>query len=159
MTDESVAEFIKEVENLTDKIWEKPPAKIKNMRETQEIALMRPFFKINYSFHNLRALLEELGTLKDCTKNGVLIDCLKSVTIALIESKCAFQEAIGLADTVQLLRKACKVVAKVDNAHDYMAIVDKLFIYLGKMSDRGWLDLEMHWSEVSSAHDIVDSLK
>lgn len=100
-----------------------------------------------------------LGTLRDCARGGVLIDCIKSVTIAIIETKCVFQETIGLTETTQLLRKACKVTERVQNVYDYMDIVDKLVIYLEKMSDRGWLDLGMHWSEVSSAYDMIDSLK
>ena len=159
MTDASVSEFIKEVEDLIDKIWEKPPVEIKNVKEIPKIAPLRPFFGINYAFHLLSQLRGTLITLTACARNGVSIDSIKSVTTAVIKSKCVFIEITGLTETLQLLGKTCKVIEGIENICDYVDITDRLCIYLGKLSDRGWLDLEMHWKEVSSAYDIIDSLK
>ena len=159
MADENVSEFIRELQGLIDEVWRKPPADIKNVKEEpSKVALMRTFPKVNFGFHVLNELSCTLGVLRTCAGNHVSIDSIKVVTAAILENRSIITEVCGFTDTTRLMRRASKVIEQIQNAQEYMNIVGKLNIYLGKMSEKGWLDLEMHWSELSSAYDIIDSL-
>lgn len=99
-----------------------------------------------------------LGTLRDCARGGVLIDCIKPVTISIIETKCVFQETIGLTETTQLLRKACKVIERVQNIYD-MDIVDKLVIYFRKNVRQRLVRSRNALERSFQPYDMIDSLK
>jgi hypothetical protein len=159
MINSSVSEFIEELKVNIDRIWDKPPDEIRKMKQNLNIPRMRAFFKVNYAFHDLKSIAESLSVLGTCANEGMSMDCIKAATTRFINVKCILMTASGLTDTVQLLKKASEIIEEVQNAKEYLDVVDLLNIYVRKMSDTGWLDLEMHWSEISSAYDMIDSVK
>lgn len=158
MNEISVPEFIKELDVAINRIWEKPPVEIKKLKQRQRAYPLLPFTIINYAFHYCRGLMETISVMGRCADDNVLLENLKTITIEIIKEKCIYLEVVGLSDTVRFLRRICKVMESIQKVDDFTTICTKLAMYLGKLADRGWLDLEMHWSEVSSAYDLITSL-
>jgi hypothetical protein len=159
MTEKKISDFSKELYAAVDRIFKEKPDEIRRMKQDLNAPRMRAFFKVNYTFHELKSITEILGVSVSCANEGMSLDCIKSMVTRFIEHQCILMVSQGLHDTVKLLRDACNLMEEAQTLQEYLEIVEPLSIYATKMGPAGWLDYEQHWSEVSSAWDIIDSIK
>ena len=159
MISASISDFSKELYANIDRIWEKPPDEIKKMKEDLNVPRMYAWFKVNYTFHQLKSMGELLSVSAACANEGMSLDTIKAINNRFITHQINLMKAQGLEDTVKILMKAGKMIDGAKNVEEYLAINDPLRIYVAKMGQAGWLDHEQYWSEMSSAWNIIDSLK
>src|SRR3989304_5774166 len=106
----NVSKFLKEIEELTEEIWLKPPAELENLKDPKG-TYAYSFMNVNYLYHMLRNLAGFCWMLRQQAKGAagqgeIPVKYLSAIAISTIDSYAGMVWLGGLTTTQELLRKA-----------------------------------------------------
>jgi len=166
----TVGEFLKEIEEATDTIWLEPPDELDNLKDPKG-TYAHSFMNVNYLYHMLRNLAGFLWMLRQQAKGitaqaSIPVKYLTSVAISTLDNYTGMIGLGGLTTTQGLLLKATDVLREIKkdaetnddqiNAQNFVDVMDRLSVYINKMSSNGWLDILMKWPKISCAYELME---
>jgi len=147
-----VETFLRTLDEKTATIWKEPPSELKKILEPAGPYASR-FPIVIYSYWNANALAGDLWILRRNAKSGVSLSGLIPITKSIIDSNAVSFQVYGLTDTFDLLKEASTVLGEVKDVTEYVAIAEKLVVYLNRLGMSGWLDLLVPWQKLNSAFE------
>jgi hypothetical protein len=144
--------FLRTLDERIAAIWKEPPSELKKILEPAGPYASR-FPIVIYSYWNANALAGDLWILRRNAKSGVALSGLIPITKSIIDSNAVSFQVYGLTDTFDLLKKASSVLGEVKDTGEFIAIVEKLVVYLNRLGMAGWLDLLVPWQKLNSAFE------
>lgn len=87
-------------------------------------------------------------------KKGIPSKSVKALMKQVLIDNIPMIEFVGLKDTAELLRKASEIMVELRNEKDCSELIERLVVYLIKMSFAGWLDVLMAWQKTSYFYEL-----
>jgi hypothetical protein len=101
-----------------------------------------------------RFLVQDLFVLKKTARSGkVDLESLKTITLALLNSKQGWQRSYKLQQTVDIMKNCVDVLGYVKDFDEYVEVLDSLRQYVNLWNY--WLDLQIPWYELTKAYERV----
>lgn len=101
-----------------------------------------------------RFLVQDLFVLRKTAKSGnVDLESLKTITLALLNSKQAWQKSYKLQETVAIMKNCVDALGYVNDFAEYVELLDALRQYMNLWNY--WLDLQIPWYELTKTYERV----
>jgi hypothetical protein len=151
---ENINEYVKELDDLIEKLWDEAPEEITVFNEPTYTPGYTRYIRITSANRLLSSVSSTLGMMKSCLSKGVNLGIVKEVTRETLEENNIFLKTVELHFTVDLIERFLELLGAMDD-DEYVEVADRLSFYCKRVGPNGWIDnLYLKKAQMSMAYDL-----